>query len=63
MILLRVLGEGNGTNLCRRVDHCQVVAIEQRAAEGRQESCCQERLCEMLQEQKKRVRWQKQMVG
>lgn len=33
MILLRALCEGDGTNLCRRVDNCQIVAIEQRAAE------------------------------
>lgn len=45
-----------GTNLCRRVDNCQIVAVEQRAAKGGQKSCCQERLCEGLQEQRKQVR-------
>lgn len=46
----------DGTNLCRRVDDCQIVAIEQRAAERGEKSSCQERLREGLQEQRRQVR-------
>lgn len=45
---------GRDTNLCGRVDDCQIVAIEHGAAKGGQESHRQQRLCKMLKKRWRR---------